>query len=165
MNGSKGVIIVPMDETVALHHKSQFDLTLQINYLSISLLNHGHIAAGALFFKEIGMRYSKDPPPIAYTSREQIDFQISNVQIINLHSVEHTNTRQTFIKWDMLYTPLHYRSIFQMVDANDYRLWIVDGKEWTGKYLQGQLYEGMFASFRKQIALKNIPSKTGGPLK
>ena len=52
-----------------------------------------------------------------------------------------------------------------MVDANDYRLWIVDGKEWTGKYLQGQLYEGMFASFRKQIALKNIPSKTGGPLK
>ena len=52
-----------------------------------------------------------------------------------------------------------------MVDANDYRLWIFDGKEWTGKYLQGQLSEGMSASFRKQIALKDIPSKTGGPLK
>ena len=65
----------------------------------------------------------------------------------------------------MLYTPLHYRSIFQMVDANDYRLWMVDGKKWTEKYLQGQLSEGMSASFRKQIALKDIPSKTGGPLK
>ena len=75
MNIAKGVIIGPMDKTGALHHKSQFDLTLQINYLSISLLNHGHIAAGALFFKEIGMRYSKDPPPLPTPPGNRLTFK------------------------------------------------------------------------------------------
>ena len=137
MNKVKRIIIGPRDETGALHHKSQFDLTLHIKALNTRLSNHGHSAVGALCFIGVGLRHSRVVSPIAYGSMGQIDFHISDVHILNLHSVDPTNAREILGKWDMFQPLLQSRERVQMVDADDSGGWIVDGGEWPEKDYEG----------------------------
>ena len=82
----------------------------------------------------MGIRNYWDVSLITYGSREKINFRISNVQICNLNFVDPTNTKEIFVKQDMFQPLLHYMERVQMVDARDYGIWIIDGKEQLKKY-------------------------------
>ena len=84
------------------------------------------------------MRHHQDVLPIAYGSRGQIKFCISNAQIINLHSFEHNNTKEILGKKDTIQPLLQSREIVQMVDDNDSEIWVIDGKERLDKYCEGK---------------------------
>ena len=96
MNIVKEIIIGTVDTTGALHHVSQFYLTLHINSLKIRLLNHYYSAVGAIVFADIGIRHYQYFLPISYRSRGQLKFHISNAQIFDLHFVDTTNTKDFF---------------------------------------------------------------------
>ena len=123
-----------MDKTGVLHHKSQSDQILHINSLNIRILNHVHSAVGAPFFLGISIRHYTDVQTIAYGSREQINFYISNLFILDLHFVDPTNTKEVFGKQEMFHPLLHSRSSFQMVDSDSSSGWVIDGKEQLKKY-------------------------------
>ena len=89
---------------------------------------------GALFFTGIGIRHSQDVSPIAYGFRRHIEFHISNVQIIDLHYIDPANAKEIFGKYDILQNLLQSRERVQMVDTNNYGIWVVDGKERLKKY-------------------------------
>ena len=53
---------------------------------------------GPICFMGIRMMYYQDVLPIANVFRGQMEFRISNVQILDLHSVESTNSKEIFVK-------------------------------------------------------------------
>ena len=80
------------------------------------------------------IRRYQDILPVVYVFRGQINFHIFNLQILDLISVDPTNTKEIFVKQDMFQPLLHYMERVQMVDARDYGSWFIDGKEQLKKY-------------------------------
>ena len=130
----KRITIIPMDNTGGMHHRSKFDLNLHINILDIRLSKHGYSMVGALCFMGIVVRHSRYFQPIAYGFSGQINFPISNVQIIDLHYVDPTNVKKIFGKQDIFQHLLKSRGRLQLLDADYSNGWAINDEERIGKY-------------------------------
>ena len=71
---------------------------MHINDLNVRLLDHINSVVGTNIFAGIGMRHSQVVLPISYIPWRHINFHISKVQILDLHSVDSTNSKEIFVK-------------------------------------------------------------------